>query len=66
MLDARKFQEFVIFISRSFSKVPQIGFFPSKCMGKEGATTKIPGLRLEIESCFARVPKLVCRLWCVD
>ena len=34
----------------------------SKCIGKKSATKKIPGLRLEIESCFVRVPELVCRL----
>ena len=34
----------------------------SKCIGKESATKKIPGVRLEIEFCFARVPELVCRL----
>ena len=44
----------------------KIGSWTSKCIGKEGAAKKIPGHRLEIESCSARVPKLVCRLWCVD
>ena len=32
----------------------------SKCIGKESTTKKIPGLRLEIESCFARVLEMVC------
>ena len=38
----------------------------SKCIGKESAPEKIPGLRLDKEFCFARVPRLVSRLWCVD
>ena len=39
----------------------QEGERTSKCIGKESATKKIPGLRLEIEFCFARVPKMVSR-----
>ena len=38
----------------------------SKCIGKESAPEKIPGLRLDKEFCFARVPRLVSRLWCID
>ena len=65
-----KFRRFLWFgkekSSCSLSSMKIYVFVASKCVGKGGAAKKIPGHRLEIESCSARVPKLVCRLWCVD